>query len=136
MTLQRHTTSNQPWNVVYVDVGICNVDKHRINVVYYNVGLNNVRHRRNSTVILNVDLHNVEHVETTLWIWPLKNWKNKVWVKNIIILFSSNKIHLNWKCWTQNLIHFAPFLRVEKWLQGRKKILKLFHAISWKQYLN
>ena len=46
MTSRRHITSNQRWsNVVYVSVGICNVEQRRINVVYFNVDLNNVFNR-------------------------------------------------------------------------------------------
>ena len=30
----------------------------------------------------------LDHVKTTLWIWPLKKWKNKPRVKNVIILLS------------------------------------------------
>ena len=61
MTPRRRTTSNQSWNnVVYVNVGIYNVEQCRINLFYFNVDLNNVRQRRHNVDIFNVDLHNVE----------------------------------------------------------------------------
>ena len=41
----------------------------------------------------------LSHVETTLWIWPLEKWKNKLWVKNIIILLSFHENQLNWIRW-------------------------------------
>ena len=53
-----------------------------------NVDLNNVRQRRNNIVIFNVDLHINEYDHE-------KNEKNKLPVKNIIILLSFNKNQLN-----------------------------------------
>ena len=53
----------------------------------------------------------LSHIKITLWIWPLKKWKNKLRVKNIIILLSFNKNHLNWIPWTQNLLHFVPLFK-------------------------
>ena len=59
-TSRRGATSNQRWNnVVYFNVGICNVKQRWINVVYFNVDINNVRQRRNNIVIFNVDMNNV-----------------------------------------------------------------------------
>ena len=59
-TSRRGATSNQRWsNVVYFNVGICNVEQRWINVVYFNVDINNVRQRRNNIVIFNVDMNNV-----------------------------------------------------------------------------
>ena len=43
ITSRRGTTRNQRWNNVYVNVGIYNVQQHRINVVYFKVEMNNVR---------------------------------------------------------------------------------------------
>ena len=106
MTSRRRTTSNQRWNnVAYVNVGIYNVEQRRINVVYFNVDLNNVRQRRNNVVIFNVDLHNVEPRRNNVVNMTIKN---KLRVKNIMILLSFNKNHLNRICWTQNLLYFVP----------------------------
>ena len=59
-TSRRGATSNQRWNnVVYFNVGICNVEQRWINVVYFNVDIKNVRQRRNNIVIFNVDMNNV-----------------------------------------------------------------------------
>ena len=61
MTSRRRTTSNQRWNkILYVNVGIYNVEQHRINVVYLNIPLNSVGLRRKNATIFNVDLNNVE----------------------------------------------------------------------------
>ena len=111
MTSRRRTTSNQRWNnVAYVNVGIWNVEQRRINVVYFNVDLNNVRQRRNNVVIFNVDLHNVEPRRNNVVNMTIKN---KLWVKNIMILLSFNKNHLNWIYWTQNLLYFVPLYNKE-----------------------
>ena len=60
MTSRRRTTSNQRWNnVVYLNVGIYNVEQRRINVAYFNVDVNNVRQRRNNVVLFNVEFYNV-----------------------------------------------------------------------------
>ena len=45
-------------NVLYLNVGIYNVEQRRINVVYFNVDWNNVRQRQNNVVIFNTDFHN------------------------------------------------------------------------------
>ena len=50
----------------------------------------------------------LSHVETTLWIWPLEKWKNKLWVKNIIIILSFHENQLNWIRLIRNLPHFVP----------------------------
>ena len=60
MTSRRKTTLNQGWNnVVYFNVGIYNVEQHRINVVCFKVDMDNVRQLRNNVVIFKVDFHNV-----------------------------------------------------------------------------
>ena len=82
---------------MYVNVGIYNVEQRRINVVYFNVALNNVRQRRNNVLIFNVDLHNVDPRRNNVLNMTIKKKKkNKLRVKNIIILLSFNKINLNW----------------------------------------
>ena len=60
MSSRRRAVSNQRWNnVVYVKVGICNVEQSRINFVYFYIDLNNVRQRRNNVVIFNFDFRKV-----------------------------------------------------------------------------
>ena len=56
-----------------------------MNDAYFNVDFNNVRQRQNNVVIFNVDLHNVVNMAI----------KNKLRFKNIIILLTFNKNHLN-----------------------------------------
>ena len=48
----------------------------------------------------------LNHVETMLQIWSLK-MKNKLLVKNIIILSRFNENNLNWVRWTQNFLYFV-----------------------------
>ena len=96
MTSGRRTIQHRN-NVVYVNVGIYNVEQRRINVAYFNVDLNNVRQRRNNNVIFNVNLHNVEPLRNNIVNMTINKMKNKLGVKNIIILFSFNKNYLNWK---------------------------------------
>ena len=60
MTSRHHTTSNQSRNnVMYVNVGVYNVEQCQINVAYFSVDLNNVRQRRNNVAIFNVDFQNI-----------------------------------------------------------------------------
>ena len=71
MTSRRRTTSNQRWNnVVYVNVGIYNVERRQINVVYFKVDLNNFRHWQNNIVIFNADFQNVVNMTIK------KKWTN------------------------------------------------------------
>ena len=97
MTSRRQTTSIQRWNiVVYLNVGIYNVEQRRINVVYLDIALNNFRQRRNNVAISNVNLRNVEPRRNNVVNMSIKKMKNKLGVKNIIILLSFNKNNLNW----------------------------------------
>ena len=75
MTSRRGTTSNQLWNdVIYVNVGIFNVEQRWINILHFNVDLN-VRQRQNNVVIFNVELHNVEPRRDNVGNMTIKKWK-------------------------------------------------------------
>ena len=58
-----------------------------------------------NVVIFNVDLHNVDPRRNNVVNMTMKN---KLRLKNIIILF---KNHLIWICWTENLLYFFPLLK-------------------------
>ena len=46
-------------NIVYLKVGIYNVEQRRINVAYFNVDVSNVRQRRNKVALFNVEFYKV-----------------------------------------------------------------------------
>ena len=76
MTLRCLSMSN--WNnVVYVNIGIYNVEQRRTKVVYFKFDVNKVRVYRNNFVpFLTLCFTALINVETMLWIWPfVKSWK-------------------------------------------------------------
>ena len=133
MTSWRQKTSDQRLNnIVYVNERIYKVEQRQINVIYFEVDLNNF-------VIFNVDFHTLGKVETRLWIWQfVKNQKNKLRAKNIIIL------SFKWKSFKLNTLKanfsslYYPFqgIYVEEYLQTVKILKTLWYAASQKQYLN
>ena len=59
LKLIKSVTSNQRWNnVLYINIGIYNVELRRINVVYFNNDINNVRQHWKNFVIFKVEFHN------------------------------------------------------------------------------
>ena len=104
------TLNQRENNIVYVNVGIYNVEQHQINVVCFNVALNNVWQLQNNVVIFNVDIHNVELRWNHVVNMTIKKMKNKLRVKKIIILLNFNKNHLNWIRKTQDL-HFVHLFK-------------------------
>ena len=61
--------------------------------------------KEETTLFLTSIYTTFSQAKTTLWIWPLKKMKTKLWVKNRIIFLKFNKKDLNWICW--NLLHFV-----------------------------
>ena len=119
MTLWRQKTSDQRLNNVYVNEKIYNVEQRQINVIYFEVDLNNFEFSTSISTALG-------KIETRLWIWQfVKNQKNKLRAKNIIIL------SFKWKSFKLNTLNsnfsslYYPFqgIYVEEYLQT-VKILK------------
>ena len=125
-------TFQRCFNVVFRLIWRRNVVQHQINVEttlctsrFGFTTLSNVEPTLAISTLIWTTLGNVEatlsfsmsiyitlsHIETTLRIWPLKKWKNKLWGKNIIILLSFDRNHLNWIRWTQNPLHFVPHFK-------------------------
>ena len=124
MTLRRGTTSNQRWNnIVYLNVGIYNVEQRRINVAYFNVDVNNVRQRRNNIVLFNFKFYNVcQRGSNVVKMTIYKKEQKKNHFKLIHLIQSFN-------CHFIILFTLLPILRGKCW----RILAKLKKLRSWEK---
>ena len=123
MTSRRRTTSNQRWNnVVYLNVGIYNVEQRRINVAYFNVDVNNVRQRRNNVVLFNFEFYNIGQCGNNVVKMTISKKNKKNHFKLIHWIQSFN-------CYFIILFTLLPILRGIYW----KILAKPQKLRSWKK---